>query len=428
MLGAQGSAMCFCANRFCYFPGWRCLHATRRPMKRRKRVALLIETSNSYARSLLEGIIVYLREHDSWSVYVPEQRRGDRPPTWLDRWHGDGLISRIENRRIARTILRLGLPAIDVSSAQLIPHVPWVETNDEAIARLAAEHLLERGFRHLAFCGEPGFNWSAWRGQSFHRIAREAGATTSEYPASAPGSWDEEQRRLKAWLVGLPRPVGILAGYDIKGQQLLNACRDLGLHVPEEIAVIGVDDDPLICELCTPPLSSVISDPRRTGYVAAGLLDKMFRGRRIAPLAHRVDPLGIATRQSTDVLLTEDRDVAQALRFIREHACDGVRVRDLLRAVSLSRRVLESRFLKHLGRTPHQEIERVRMDCVKRLLRETDLSLNAIARRTGFSSEYYLSVAFKRVMRQSPGRYRQTVPRALATPVDRESLSRQSSR
>jgi LacI family transcriptional regulator len=380
-------------------------HAAAR-MKQRKRVALLIETSNSYARGLLEGIIAYVREHDSWSVYVPEIRRGDYPPQWLARWRGDGIIARIENREIAKTILRTGLPVVDVSSARVIPDIPWVETNDAAIARTAAEHLLERGFRNLAFCGDPRFNWSKWRWRSFQQIAMEAGAKTWEYRTPRSLSWDREQRGLKNWVLHLPRPVGVMACYDIKGQQLLNACRDLNLAVPEEVAVIGVDNDSLICELCMPRLSSVISDPRRTGYVAAELLDQMIRGKKVPGSAHLIDPLGVCTRQSTDILLIEDHDVVAAIRFIREHACDGIRIGDVLGKVSLSRRMLESRFLKCLGRTPHREIERVRMDCVKRLLRETDLSLNAIARRTGFSSEYYLSVAFKRATKQTPRKYR----------------------
>ena len=225
-----------------------------------------------------------------------------------------------------------GLPAVDVSSARLIPQIPWVETNDAAIAQATAEHLLERGFRNLAFCGDPRFNWSRWRWQNFERIAREAGAQIWQYRTPKSRSWDREQRGLRDWVLKLPRPVGIMACYDIKGQQLLNACRDLDLVIPEEVAVIGVDNDPLICELCMPRLSSVISDPHTTGYIAADLLDQMIRGKKVPAVAHLVDPLGICTRQSTDVLLIEDHDTAMAIRFIREHACDGIRVGDVLGA------------------------------------------------------------------------------------------------
>lgn len=377
-------------------------------MKRRKLVALLVETSNSYARSVLEGIIAYVREHESWSIYLPEQGRGDPPPTWLSRWRGDGIIARIENCEIARAVSRTRLPVVDISAARKIRDIPWVETDDVAIAKTAAEHLLGRGFRHLAFCGEPRFNWSNWRCENFRKIVQQAGATVCDYQTSPALSWERERRRLRDWINRLPRPIGIMACYDIKGQQILDACRDCGIAVPEEIAVIGVDNDHLICELCMPQLSSVIPNTRRTGYLAAELLDKMMGGKKVAASKYLIEPLGVHTRRSTEVLAIEDRDLVVAMQFIREHACDGINVSDLLREVSLSRRVLESRFLKHLGHTPHEEIERAKIARVKRLLSETDLSLSVIARRTGFSSEYYLSVAFKRIVKQPPSAYRRT--------------------
>ena len=384
-------------------------------MKHRKLVALLIETSNSYARSLLEGVIDYVREHDCWSVYLPEQHRGGQPPRWLSRWQGDGIIARIENLEIAQAVKRTKLPTIDVSAARLLPNIPYVETDDVAITSAAIEHLLERGFRNLAFCGEPRFNWSKWRWENFRKIASEAGANVYEYETPPSLSWDREQRQLEHWICQLPRPVGIMACYDIKGQQLLDVCRNLNIAVPEEISVIGVDNDHLICDLCMPRLSSVTPNALQTGYLAAQLLDEMMRGKKIQTLPHLVKPLGIHTRQSTDVLLIDDPDVTAGLRFIREHACDGIRVVDLLREISLSRRALENRFLKHVGRTPHEEIERVKIDRVKQLLHSTDLSLHTIARRTGFSSEYYLSVAFKRVVGQPPSQYRDNIRNPIIT-------------
>ena len=379
-------------------------------MRRRLQVALLIETSNSYARGLLDGVIAYVREHESWSIYLPEQRRGETPPAWLRRWSGDGIIARIENREIADAVARTRLPVIDVSAARTLPDIPWVETDDEAIARLAVAHLVERGFRRLAFCGDPRFNWSKWRCEHFQRLAGEAGCAAWVYqsPVSAKRavSWDREHERLAAWVESLPRPIGVMACYDIKGQQLLDVCRDLDVAVPEEMAVIGVDNDHLICELCMPPLSSVTADTHRTGYVAAELLDQMMCGKQVTTLSHLIKPLGICTRRSTDVLAIEDSDVAAALRFIREYACDGIQVGEVLREVPLSRRVLESRFVTLLGRTPHEEILLVKLDRVKRLLQETDLSIKAIANRTGFSSEDYMSVAFKRVEGLTPSEFR----------------------
>lgn len=384
------------------------------PAQRKKRysVALLVETSNAYARGLLQGIVQYVREqHTPWSMHLFEQGRGDRPPPWLAKWQGDGIIARIENRDIARVVRKTGLPIVDVSAARTMTDVPCVETNDKAIAAMAAEHLLERGFRHFGFCGETPFKWSQWRRDYFCEYLAERGFSCAVYESARTdgvGTSDREQQQLMDWVQQLPKPIGIMACYDIKAQQLLDACRVLGAAVPEEIAVIGVDNDELLCNLSFPPLSSVQPDTLRTGYEAAACLDRMMAGEEVPPDTILLDPLGVVTRQSTDVLAIEDRNVAAAVRYIREHAYDGINVSDVLRQVPLSRRALEKRFQDLIGRTPHEEIVRLRIERVKQLLAETDLGLELIAERSGFSYVEYLSVAFKRAVGQSPRAYRQT--------------------
>jgi LacI family transcriptional regulator len=373
----------------------------------------LIETSNAYARGLLEGIVSYVQRHGPWSLYLPEMRRGELPPGWLPRWRGDGVIARVENREIARALRRTRLPAVDVSAARQLPDAPWVETDDAAIARTAAEHLARRGFRQFAYCGDPRFNWSRWREEHFAGAVAAAGGSLAIFqsPASpaAAQSWSAERERLVAWIRSLPKPVGILACYDIQGQRLLDACREADVAVPEEVAVLGVDDDRLLCNLCSPPLSSVVPNAPRTGYTAAELLDRLMRGEPVPDREHLIPPTGVAERQSTDVLAIDDPHVAAAVRFIREHACDGIDAGDVLRQAAVSRRMLESRFRKAVGRTPHGEILRVRMERVKQLLAETDLTLEVIADRTGFRHVEYLSVAFKRETGEPPGRFRSRV-------------------
>ncbi len=374
---------------------------------RRRQVALLIETSNAYARGLLQGVVHYIREHRPWSFHLIEQGRGDDPPPWLAGWKGDGIIARIETPRIARAVVKTGLPAVDLSAARLVPTLPWVETNDEAIARLAAEHLMERGFKRFAFCGDARFNWSQWREAHFVARLKAAGLACEVFrPAGATGDVAMQERELARWLRELPKPVGVMACYDIRGQQTLAACRGAGLAVPDEVAVIGVDNDTLLCELASPPLSSVIPNAHRAGYEAAALLDRQMAGKRVPAVAHLIAPLGIAERQSTDVLAVDDRDVAKAVQFIREHACEGINVDDVLRAVPLSRRVLEQRFQKLLGRTPREEVLHVRLSRVKQLLGETDLPLYLVAERTGFEHVEYLSVVFKRETGRTPSRWR----------------------
>lgn len=376
-------------------------------MRPRRRVALVIETSNAYARNLLLGVVGYIREHAPWSFYLVEQGRGDDPPAWLARWDGDGIIARIESPRIAEAVVSSGLPAVDVSAARHIPSLPWVETDDIAIANLAADHLLERGFKHLAFCGDGRFAWSRQRDEAFSRRVTEAGLEIYHAPpASAPGEPASEMAALLHWLRALPKPVGVFACYDLRGQQVLDACRHLRLAVPEEVAVLGVDNDELLCELAYPPLSSVIPNARRAGYEAAALLERLMRGETLATLETRVPPLGLHARQSTDVLAIEDPHVAQAVRYIREHACDPIDVADVLRVVPVSRRILEKRFLKLLNRTPHAEILNARLNRVRQLLTDTELSLEEIAVRSGFEHPEYLSVVFKRELGLTPRDYR----------------------
>jgi LacI family transcriptional regulator len=382
-------------------------------MKKRRRVALLIETSNSYCRGLLRGIHAYVQEYGPWSTYLTELGRGDPAPKWvIDNLEGDGVIARIENRRIAHAVMNIGLPVVDVSAARTVPELPFVETDDIMIARLAAEHLIERGFHHYAFCGDERYKWSTWREEEFVRIVTQRGHGCPVYRhqpegGSAPSNMAEEERQLSTWVRQLPKPIGIMACYDLRGQQLLEICRRMGIAVPDEVAVIGVDNDELLCNLSDPPLSSIIPDTHRTGYEAARILDRLMSNKRCKTRELRIAPLGIVTRQSTDVLAIADSDISQAVRFIRQHACDGINVDDVLQAVPLSRRVLENRFKKLLGRTPHDEILRMQFQRVVQLLTESSLPLAKVAEQAGFQHAEYLSVAFKRRYGVPPSHYRQ---------------------
>lgn len=350
----------------------------------------------------------YIREHRPWSLYLSEHNRGDRPPGWLARWNGNGIIARIENASIAEALRQVGAPIVDVSAARLIPSLPWFETDDGAIAHLAADHLLERGFKYFAYAGDARFNWSKWRCEHFQNCIRAAGRECFAYHPTKGFSLNDEGQvdDLATWIRELPKPVGVMACYDLRGLQVLDACRRSGVAVPDEAAVIGVDNDDLLCELSHPPLTSVIPNTHRTGYEAAKLLDEMMSGKKVRGETHLIPPLGIATRQSTDVLAIEDRNVARAVHFIREHAYDGIKVKDVLKAVPHSRTLLEGRFKKLLGRTPHEEILRVRLNRVKQLLTETDLPLEQIAERSGFPHVEYLSVAFRREVGMPPSRFR----------------------
>lgn len=373
--------------------------------RRRPKIALLIESSNAYARGLLHGVVSYVREHEPWSFYLMEQGRGDDPPPWLAHWNGDGIIARIESERIAKAVVNSKLPAVDVSAGRYIPSIPWVETDDREIAQLAANHFLEQGFRHFAYCGDDRFNWSRWRGDHFNKLLKAAGHQCHNFVPPRRKS-ETQIAAIEDWLTHLPKPIGVFACYDVRGQEVLDACRNAELSVPDDIAVLGVDNDELLCELSSPHLSSVIPDTHRTGYEAAALLARMMKGEHLTVVELRVAPVGVHRRQSTDVLATDDPQVVLAVRFIRDHACEPINVADVLRAVPLSRKVLETRFRKLLNHTLHDEIIRVRVDRVKQLLANTDLKLADIASRAGFEHPEYLSVAFKRETGFTPAAYR----------------------
>jgi LacI family transcriptional regulator len=382
------------------------------------KVALLIETARGYGRGLIRGIVRYSRLHGGWAFYIAPGDFEQALPE-MKQWGGTGIIARLETPRIAEAVLATGLPlvALDLSEAQLagtspLARVPEVRSDSPGAARLAAAHLLDRGFRHYAFVGVAGRVWSDRRQKGFGRRLAEAGHPCHVYPfprRRGDREWGREQATLAAWLRDLPKPVGVMACNDDRGRQVLEACRAAGVAVPEQAAVIGVDNDQLLCDLSTPPLSSVALNTERGGYEAAALLDQRMHGRRPRRRRIVVEPVRVVTRQSTDVLAVEDRDVAEALRYIRDRAAEPVQVADIVRAAGMSRRALEMRFRKAIGRTIHQEVERVHLERARRLLTETDAPTGRIAEAAGFSSASYFGQVFRRQIGMTPAQYRRHV-------------------
>ena len=377
-----------------------------------RRVALFIEASRAYARGLVRGVARYNREHKQWSVYFTPQGPNDPPPAWLHDWNGDGILARIDNQALADALSKTGLPVIDLRRAVPDLGLPTIGPNDAVVARLAVNHLLERGFHHFGFFGTPrGLHPSMdARADHFERFVAEAGFSCSVLCARrrrpSQEGWEKELDRVIHWLQALPKPAGVMASNDDRGLQLLDACRRAGILVPDEVAVVGVGNDDCLCSLSLPPLTSIDLNPQRIGYEAAQLLDEMMAaGTRTAP--HRlIEPRGIVTRMSTDVLATEDQAVIRAVKFIRAHACDRLQVGDVLKHVRMSRGALEPRIKHVLGRTIYQEIQRVQIDRVKELLLSTDAPLKQIAHQTGFSYPEYMMRVFRRAIGQTPAEYR----------------------
>lgn len=385
----------------------------------RRHVALIVETSRAYGRGVLRGISKYIRQNPKWSVRLQDRGLNDPLPEWLARWQVNGVIARIETVELARALKRLKLPVVNLSAIQTDTRFPTIDTDDQQVAELAFRHFAERGFRNLAFCGYAGANWSDTRNRRFAALVRDAGLTYHEFAPHKPRPQSRKpqtltletsglthDRDLTEWLQQLPAATGILAANDLRGRQLLGLCRELDIAVPDHLAVLGVDNDELLCELTDPPLSSIEPDCERIGLEAALALERMMSDARQRPADRLISPAGIATRQSTDALAIDEPLIARAVKYIRDHACDGIDVSDILRHVPLSRSKLERGFNQHLGHPPKTEILRTQLRRAQELLRETDLPLPEVSTLCGFRHPEYFSTLFHQKIGTPPGRFR----------------------
>lgn len=376
----------------------------------RKHVALIVETSSIYGRRILHGINRYMRSHLSWTVFLEQRSLTTKPPEWLQTWDGDGIISRSTDRKLTQYIAEKNIPMVELTDRHGSKQLPHVWADDNAVAQMAAEHLLERGFQNFAFCGFSREYWSQRRKAGFEEAVAKKGLSYNSYETPWFGAgqlpWEEELHRMQRWLMSLPKPVGIMACNDVRGKMVLDASLAVDLAVPEEVAVVGVDNDDLMCELCVPPLSSVIPNAELVGFRAAELLDQIMAGQTIEEVEQLIPPLGVATRQSTEVLAIDDHDVSLALKMIREQACEGLIIDDIMKHVTSSRSILERRFRKYLGRSPQGVIRQTQIKRVRQLLAETDLTLASISELAGYKHTEHMAVVFKRETGETPGQFR----------------------
>ena len=287
-----------------------------------------------------------------------------------------------------------------------------VTCDNVAIGRMAAQFFLERGFRHFGFLGLPNYQASAERFDSFSQLLLEKGFSVHVPPALAGANlrayhdWEAYLKILVTWVSSLPRPVALFGFSDLRASDLLQACFRAGIQVPGEAAVLGVDNDPLICEISYPPLASIDPGFQHIGFSAAELLDQIMQGREVSPEPIRQSPVGIHVRLSADLVAVSDPQVARAVRFIRDHIGSPFQVKDILSEAPMARRTLEQRFRRALGRSIHEEIQRARIEHAKTLLENSNLPLDEIALRSGFKYQAHLSTIFKKHTGQPPGTYR----------------------
>jgi LacI family transcriptional regulator len=404
------------------------------------RVVLLVAPSAGYDRDLLRGIGRYASLHGPWVFHIagdyggvplPRKEAMNMPTIGaeratkghsrlsladLKRWGATGIIGRIQSPEIIEQVMKLGVSviAMDRTAQQTAPGNPLAEVSEispdsHKVGRLGAEHFLDRGFQRFAFCGYAGRFWSQRRQQGFCERLHEACFSCNVYeppPHRSPQSWNRELTFVRNWLRALPKPVGVMACNDTRGLQILEACLLSDIRVPDDVAVLGVDNDRLSCDLSNPPLSSMALNAEMSGYQAAELLDGLMSGQERLSRQIVVEPLGVVARRSTDVIAVEDPHVGAVLKFIRENARWPIAVDDAVAQGKLARRSLEIRFRELLGRSIGEEIQRTRLSLTKQFLSETSLPMWKIAEASGFNSLTYLDRIFRREVGMTMRHYR----------------------
>lgn len=368
---------------------------------------LLIEPARQAGRDMLKGISEYAKMYGPWTFYrsMPFYQHVWRSKTpekdWrklIRQWQPDGIIMEVPPTRSFSTQVLENIPVVFIPTRKPIKGFTNAVDDSGQCGCAGAEHFLDRGFTHLAFCGYSHLYWSEVRAQAFCERAQHAGLYVHVYnpPTEAFRSWEEEKPTVIEWLLGLPKPVGLMACNDDRAQFIFDACKSADLSIPEEIALLGVDNDDLICSFSTPPLSSVALNFQKCGYEMARALRTMMEGDETIKENVAIETQFVETRQSTDILAIDNPDVVCALAYIRQQATNGISTDDVVAQTSISRRMLERSFRQHLGRTIHQEILRVQLRSVEKRLIDTDLPICEIAQTCGFATPEYVGQVFKR--------------------------------
>jgi LacI family transcriptional regulator len=388
----------------------------KKPAKNIPLIGLFIESSRSSGRALLTGIVKFAQHYGPWSFYWEP---GGLEKAWpkLQTLDIDGIIFRDVDK--LEEAVALNIPAIVVGHSKTeIPGLVNVVTDSVAIGKIGAEHLLGRGLKHFAFCGygtasapdstKSAFVWSEGRRESYQDHIEKAGFSVESYCtfSAATEAWQQERHKMANWLQSLPKPVGVMACNDDCGQQVVEACKLANLAVPDQVSVLGADNDELICGLSSPPLSSIAINFERAGYESARVLSDLLRGKKAARSKINVTATHVVVRRSTDYMAISDLNLQKALQFIRDHIRENIKVLDVSRAAGLSRRALEIKFQRDLECSIHEYIKRLRTDQIVRLLVETDLPVGQIADSLGFSDIQHFARYFRAGTQMSPLAYR----------------------
>jgi LacI family transcriptional regulator len=369
------------------------------------RVLVTAAFATWFHREIFHGMAAYAHQHTKWqlvcqvNITAAEQRKL-RPA---------GVLSVGSPAHTHRCAHDAGVPVVAINNAMGDPRASVVSVDEEAVGIMAAEHFIDLGLKHLAYVGHGPWPFVRARMESFVKAAEVRGC--GPVPHLIGSLYDRRLRPrfehdLKVMLKQLPRPCGLLAANDELGVVIVGACRDAGLTVPDDIAVLGVDDDQLACELSEVPLSSIVQPLFAVGYEAARMLHQHLENQRAYPARLSLPPLRVATRRSSDLIALEDEDVVAALRLINDHFAEPINVEWVVRQLPVTQRTLYNKFLKLVGRTVLQQIHRVRFQKAKELLAESDLSLDLVAKRSGFANQAWMADSFRRELDITPNRFR----------------------
>lgn len=385
-----------------------------------KHIALIYNAALPYDVKVISGVAQYMQEGAEFITYTEEDDLKNQKLPDLKSWRGDGIIADFDDPTVAAAVLRSKLPVVGFGGGfgWYPPRsgIPYFFSNQRIIGKLAADHFMERGFRNFAYCDyapSPAKLWSEERQRSFSaRLAKRGFTCAVFHPRQKTmRRWNSVLRDLGEWLQRLPKPVGVLGANDRRAYHVLEACRTYQIPVPDEVAVLGVDNDEMLCRLCNPALSSIEQDAKRIGYEAAKLLDGMIEGKKPRNCRHIIAPVGIVTRKSTDVLAIQDQKITNAMSFIRSHASNGISVMDVVNASGVSRSTLESRFRMSFGWSIHSVIRKIQLDCARQRVSETNLPLKQIAANSGFRSVQHMTTLFGKLFQETPAKYRKRMLR-----------------
>ncbi|MFZ4463343.1 MAG: DNA-binding transcriptional regulator [Bacteroidales bacterium] len=382
------------------------------------KIILLFDISEEYGKNLLQGITRYSKEKGPWifcrmPLHYRETLGMESVLEFARDWEADGIIAQLYNTSDIQKILDAGIPVIAEDFKERFENIPNITGGYFETGQMGAEYLMNKGFRNFAFYGFKNIVWSRERAEGFEDFLNKHGFSVHYYEHEQTPSrelWFYKPSALSQWLKELPKPVAVMACDDERGSHISEACKHAGIQIPDEVAVLGVDNDELTCNLSDPPLSSIALDVEHGGYETARLLDKLITGRQTLSDDVVVKPIHVVTRQSTDICATTDKQISAALKFIHLNIDNNINVKDVLKKVPLSRRALEIRFFKVTGSSVYKYICNLRIQKVTNKLVETDKPIAEIAIETGFSENKNLSRLFKQIKGTTPLKYRKKFP------------------